>query len=73
MSIQSPGRDQLVICGVYAHIGVLATAVESFSNDIETFLLADATADFSQDDHRMTLEYAAKRCAVVITAKETFA
>ncbi|MFJ4822110.1 isochorismatase family protein [Streptomyces bacillaris] len=71
--MRAAGRDQLVICGVYAHIGVLATAVESFSNDIETFLLADTTADFSQDDHRMTLEYAARRCAVVITAKETFA
>ncbi|HZG06873.1 MAG TPA: isochorismatase family protein [Streptomyces sp.] len=67
------GRDQLVVCGVYAHIGVLATVVEAFSNDIETFLVADAVADFSQDDHRMALAYAARRCAVLTTAKETFA
>lgn len=67
------GRDQLVVCGVYAHIGVLATAVESFSHDMETFLVADAVADFCRDDHRMAVEYAARRCAVVTTVKEAFA
>ncbi|MFI7013380.1 isochorismatase family protein [Streptomyces sp. NPDC050164] len=70
--MRAHGRDQLVVCGVYAHIGVLATTVESFSHDIETFLVADAVADFSHDDHRMALEYAARRCAVLTTAKETF-
>ncbi|WDV51788.1 isochorismatase family protein [Streptomyces coeruleorubidus] len=70
--MRAQGRDQLVVCGVYAHIGVLATTVESFSHDIETFLVADAVADFSHDDHRMALEYAARRCAVLTTAKETF-
>jgi isochorismate hydrolase len=66
------GRDQLVICGVYAHIGVLTTAVEAFSNDIETFLVADAVADFSARHHRLALEYASQCCAVVTTAKEVF-
>ncbi|MFF3317969.1 isochorismatase family protein [Streptomyces sp. NPDC003035] len=64
------GRDQLVICGVYAHIGVLASAVEAFTHDIETFLVADAVGDFTEADHRSAVTYAAKRCAVVTTAKE---
>ncbi|MFE9257812.1 isochorismatase family protein [Streptomyces sp. NPDC006879] len=68
--MRASGRDQLLICGVYAHVGVLATAVESFTHDIETFLVADALADFSEEDHRMTLSYGAQRCAVVTTAKE---
>lgn len=66
------GRDQLVVCGVYAHIGVLSSAIEAFSHDIETFLVADAVADFSHDDHWMALTYAARRCAVLTTSKETF-
>jgi len=62
-------RDQLVICGVYAHVGVLMTAVEAFTNDIQPFLVADAVADFSEHYHRLALEYAAERCAVVATTK----
>ncbi|WP_019854394.1 isochorismatase family protein [Actinopolyspora mortivallis] len=63
------GRDQLVVCGVYAHVGVLMTAVEAFTNDIETFMVADAVADFSARDHRLALDYAARRCAVVTTTR----
>jgi isochorismate hydrolase len=59
------GRDQLVICGVYAHVGVLATAIDAFTHDIQTFLAADAVADFSREFHLLTLNYAAGRCAVV--------
>jgi isochorismate hydrolase len=66
------GRDQLIICGVYAHIGVLMTAVEAFTNDIETFVVSDAVADFSPRHHRLALEYAATTCAVVLPSKEVF-
>ncbi|MEU6731911.1 isochorismatase family protein [Streptomyces physcomitrii] len=67
------GRDQLILCGVYAHVGVLMTAVEAFTHDIQPFLVADAVADFTADHHRMALEYAAARCASVLTAKEVLA
>ncbi|KOG90786.1 isochorismatase family protein [Streptomyces varsoviensis] len=63
------GRDQLVVCGVYGHVGVLATAVEAFTHDLQTFLVADAIGDFSADHHRLTLAYAAQRCAVVTTVE----
>lgn len=68
--MRASGRDQLVVCGVYAHIGVLMTAVEAFTNDIETFLVADAVADFSAEQHRMALRYAASCCAVLLTTQE---
>jgi isochorismate hydrolase len=68
--MRAQGRDQLVLCGVYAHVGILATAVEAYTNDIQTFLVADAVADFSDAHHRMALEYAAGRCAMVTTTKE---
>lgn len=66
------GRDQLIICGVYAHVGVLMTAVEAFTNDIQSFLVADAVGDFSAREHRMALDYAAGRCSVVTTTEEVF-
>jgi trans-2,3-dihydro-3-hydroxyanthranilic acid synthase len=68
--MRAHGRDQLVVCGVYAHVGILMTAVEAFTNDIETFLAADAIADFSAEHHRSTLRYAATRCAVVATTED---
>jgi isochorismate hydrolase len=68
--MRARGRDQLVVCGVYAHVGVLMTAVDAFTNDIQPFLVADAVADFSARYHRLAVDYAAERCAVVTTTKE---
>lgn len=68
--LQAAGRDQLIICGVYAHVGILSTALEAFSFDIQPFVVADATADFTSADHSMALDYVARRCAMVITSDQ---
>jgi isochorismate hydrolase len=65
--IRAAGRDQVLICGVYAHLGCLATAVDAFSYDLETFLIADAVADFDEASHAMSLQRAAQGCAVVLS------
>ncbi|MEU7053457.1 isochorismatase family protein [Streptomyces eurythermus] len=67
--MRAGGRDQLIVCGVYAHVGVLMTAVEAYTNDIQTFVVADAVADFSADYHRLALTYAAERAAKVVTSQ----
>lgn len=67
--LRAAGRDQLIVTGVYAHVGILVTANEAFAHDIRTFVVADAVADFSLDHHRQALDYAASRCAMVVSSE----
>ncbi|MER7665837.1 isochorismatase family protein [Streptomyces sp. NPDC096193] len=63
--LERHGRDQLVITGVYAHIGVIATACDAWMRDIQAFVVADAVADFGEREHLSALRWASGRCAVV--------
>ncbi|ORM73824.1 isochorismatase [Pantoea wallisii] len=68
-TLQEMGRDQLIITGVYAHIGCLTTATDAFMRNIQPFMVADALADFSREEHMMALTYTAGRSGkVVMTA-----
>ena len=57
------GRDQLIICGVYAHVGCLATAMDAYANNIQPFLVSDAIADFTSEYHRLAIDCASRLCA----------
>lgn len=65
------GRTQLIVTGVFAHIGCLATTYEAFVRDVQPFLVGDAVADFSREKHDMALALTAGCCARVMTTLNT--
>jgi trans-2,3-dihydro-3-hydroxyanthranilic acid synthase len=68
--MRDEGRDQVVLCGVYGHVGILATALDAYANDLQVFVVGDAIGDFSAEKHRLTLQYTASCCAMAVTADE---
>ncbi|MRE93063.1 isochorismatase family protein [Enterobacter bugandensis] len=68
--LKETGRNQLLITGVYAHIGCMTTATDAFMRDIKPFFIADALADFTRDEHLMSLNYVAGRSGRVVMTDE---
>lgn len=67
--LAAQGRDQLVITGVYAHIGITATAFDAFMREVHPFVVADAVADFGPEEHVRALQQVASCSGVVILAE----
>ncbi|MFE6040547.1 isochorismatase family protein [Streptomyces sp. NPDC056452] len=65
--LRAQARDQLIVCGLHAHRGVLLTATDAFMNDIQPFVVADAVADFSAEQHARALDWAADSGVVCTT------
>lgn len=63
------GRSELYVCGIYAHIGCLATTLDAFMRDFRTFLVTDATADFTRAHHESALRQVARCCGSLCTTQ----
>lgn len=60
------GKKQMLITGIYAHIGCLTTSVNASMKNIKPFVISDATCDFSAEKHKMALEYISQLSGMVI-------
>jgi bifunctional isochorismate lyase/aryl carrier protein len=69
--LRARGRNQLLICGVYAHIGCQVTATDAFMADIKPFFVSDALGDFSRDHHKRALHYVAHCSGRVLSTAQT--
>jgi bifunctional isochorismate lyase / aryl carrier protein len=63
--LDAHNRTQLIVCGVYAHIGCQCTAMEAFMSDVVPLMVSDGVADFSRQEHLNALTYVANRCGLV--------
>lgn len=66
-------KTQLIISGIYGHIGILSTALDAFMLDVQPFIIGDAIADFSREDHIHTLTYISGRTGSIKTLDKAIA
>ena len=71
--LRRTGRSQLIITGVYANHGCLATALDGFMRSFQVFFAADATADYSRSAHIKAIEYVAETSGVITTYEDVVA
>ncbi|MFE9566502.1 isochorismatase family protein [Streptomyces sp. NPDC006487] len=64
------GRDQLVVVGIYASHGILATSVDAISRDIQVFVPFDATADYTAYRHAAALDLMGTMSARVLAVDD---
>lgn len=68
--MQELGKTQIIITGVYAHIGCLTTATIASMKNIKPFFISDAVGDFSKDKHRMALEYVSQLSGMAMSTNK---
>lgn len=66
-------RDQVVVVGLFARVGVLMTAADAWVADLEPFVVADAIADVSAGSHEFALEWVADTCGAVTSTDRVVA
>ncbi len=68
--LETRRRNQLIVCGIYTHVGIVATAIDAMSRDVKVFVVADATADFSWRHQLGALDYIGGRCGQIVFAED---
>lgn len=65
--LRKMNRDQVVVCGVFAHHGVMVSCIDGYMRNFQMTMVADALGDYSEAEHRMALQYVAQMCGSTST------
>ena len=63
--LRKMNRDQVVVCGVFAHHGVMVSTIDGYMRNFQMTLVADALRDYSEEEHRFALKCLAQMCGSV--------
>ncbi len=67
--LRKMNRDQVILCGVFAHHGVMVSTIDGYMRNFQMTLVADALGDYSEDEHRFALKYVAQMCGSISTVE----
>ncbi|OZC67024.1 hypothetical protein CH276_07460 [Rhodococcus sp. 06-470-2] len=68
VELRRRGRDQLIIVGVFASAGILATTFDAFARDIQCFVGIESIADYTAHQHRTALNLIASLTGTVTSS-----
>ncbi|OZC72692.1 hypothetical protein CH306_03345 [Rhodococcus sp. 15-725-2-2b] len=68
VELRRRGRDQLIIVGVFASAGVLATTFDAFARDIQCFVGIESIADYTAHQHRTAMNLIASLTGTVTSS-----
>lgn len=63
--LRKMNRDQVIVCGVFAHHGVMVSSIDGYMRNFQMTLVADALGDYSEAEHRFALKYVAQLCGSI--------
>lgn len=66
-TLHKMNRDQVIVCGVFAHHGVMVSCIDGYMRNVQMTMVADALGDYSEPEHRMALQYVAQMCGSIST------
>ena len=50
-TLRKMNRDQVIVCGVFAHHGVMVSCIDGYMRNFQMTMVADALGDYSEPEH----------------------
>jgi nicotinamidase-related amidase len=67
--LQAKAREDIILCGIEAHVCVCQTCLDLLDNGFRVFVAADAIASRTPENHRLALDRMAAAGAVMVSTE----